>query len=249
MRFAKRRADWRLGRWTAKCAMAARLNLSSDFETLSQIEIHASSSGAPGVHCFAQPAPAVISLSHRANTALCSIAPLGTDLGCDLEMVEPHSDAFIADYFTAEEQILVAKASSAQQPLLVALLWSAKESALKALRAGLRLDTRCVVVSFPDGLLDEIALGENQSKLQEDPSFLPSAGLENWCPLQVRRDGGQVFQGWWQHAGNMLRTLVAAPPPAYPIRLEFPSNRCQFEDGHDKMIRTHLLRSHPISIS
>jgi 4'-phosphopantetheinyl transferase len=222
MRFAKRRADWRLGRWTAKCATAVYLNLLRDPEALAEIEIRSSPSGAPEVSWLEQPAPVAISLSHRHRTALCAIAPLGTDLGCDLEMVEPHSDAFIADYFTAEEQALISRASAAVRARLVALLWSAKESALKALRMGLRLDTRCVVVSFLDGLLDELgAPGDEQSGSTEETAF-PSLG--NWRPLQVRHGHSQVFQGWWQSAGNMLQTLVAAPPPACPIRLPFPSH-------------------------
>ncbi len=52
------------------------------------------------------------------------------------------SDAFVADYFAPEEQTLIAHSSPADRELMLALLWSAKESALKALREGLRLDTR-----------------------------------------------------------------------------------------------------------
>ncbi len=224
MRFARRRADWRLGRWTAKCATAVYLNLARDPETLAEIEIRSSPSGAPEIFWLNHLEPAVISLSHRRSTALCAIAPLGTDLGCDLEMIEPRSDAFIADYFTAEEQALVARSSAAARPRLVTLLWSAKESALKALRVGLRLDTRCVIVSFLDGLPDEFgAPGDDQPEFPEDPTSR-SVCLSNWRPLQVRYGHGQVFQGWWQSAGNMLQTLVAAPRPARPIHLELPSH-------------------------
>jgi 4'-phosphopantetheinyl transferase len=62
-------------------------------------------------------------------------------------LIELRSDAFVADYFTAEEQPLVARASSPVDGLrLLAPVSSGKESALKALREGLRLDTRCVIV-------------------------------------------------------------------------------------------------------
>ena len=47
MKFAKRRADWRLGRWTAKRALACCLGLAPDPQTLAEIEIHATPSGAP----------------------------------------------------------------------------------------------------------------------------------------------------------------------------------------------------------
>jgi 4'-phosphopantetheinyl transferase len=113
-------------------------------------------------------------------------------LGCDLEVIEPRSDAFVSDYFTADERALVARAAWADQPRVVTLLWSAKESALKALGVGLRLDTRCVQVSPADG---------------QDTGF--------WYPMQVRHDG-QIFRGWWQSTGSLLRTLVAAPPPRTP---------------------------------
>ena len=92
----------------------------------------------------------------------------GAELGCDLEIIEPRSDAFVADYFTTEEQALIARASAADRPRLLALLWSAKESALKALHEGLRLDTRCVIVS----------------------PFDESFDLNGWSPLRVRYTGG-----------------------------------------------------------
>ena len=249
IRFAKRRADWRLGRWTAKCATAIYLNLSCDPDTLAHIEIRPSLSGAPEVFRLNQQAPVAVSLSHREATALCAIAPLGTDLGCDLEVIEPHSDAFIADYFTDEEQAAVARASAAERARIVTLMWSAKESALKALRVGLRVDTRCVVVSFLDRLVDDVqTVVAVQPGHRGDVSFPSPVGLGDCRPLQVRHANGQIFSGWWQQTANMLRTLVATPPPACPIRLD-PPNRCQFEDRHDKMMRTHLLRSHPISLS
>jgi 4'-phosphopantetheinyl transferase len=61
-------------------------------------------------------------------------------------MVEARSPAFVEDYFSADEQALIADISLPERSLLLALLWSAKESALKALRVGLRLDTRCMSV-------------------------------------------------------------------------------------------------------
>ena len=132
----------KLGRWTAKHAVAACLQLPADLPSLASIEVRPGPSGAPETFLGNKWAPVTISLSHRAGRAVCAVAPDGGALGCDLEVIEPHSDAFIADYFATEEQALVARAAPADRPGLVTLLWSAKESALKALRAGLRLDTR-----------------------------------------------------------------------------------------------------------
>jgi 4'-phosphopantetheinyl transferase len=197
LRFAKRRADWRLGRWTAKRALAACLDLPDSPRALSKIEIWPAPSGAPQALFQKKRAEATISLSHRNGRAICAVAPPAVEIGCDLELIEPHSDAFIADYFTAEEQALVARQSAAERPQILALLWSAKESALKALGEGLRLDTRRVIVGPVNASCD----------------------FNGWSPLHVRHSGGHLFRGWWQNADDMVRTIVAAPPPMSPIPL------------------------------
>src|ERR1039457_2252479 len=73
LRFPKRRADWRLGRWTAKHAVAVCLNLSLDHHSLAAIEIRPATSGAPEVFLANAPARASISLSHREGTAVCAV--------------------------------------------------------------------------------------------------------------------------------------------------------------------------------
>jgi 4'-phosphopantetheinyl transferase len=200
MRFARRRADWRLGRWTAKRAVAAYLNLAHDPQALMDVEILPAPSGAPEAFLRGEPVEVAISLSHRDGSAACAVAPAPVALGCDLEIVEPRSDAFIADYFTTEEQSLVARAPAADRFRLAALVWSGKESVLKALCTGLRVDTRCVTVNPVDG---------------------PRRGGagDSWRPLLARHTGGETFHGWWRHTGNLLRTVVAAPPAAPPILL------------------------------
>jgi 4'-phosphopantetheinyl transferase len=191
LRFPKRHADWRLGRWTAKRAVAQYLRMPKHDEALANLEIRAAPDGAPEVFQAGQPAPVVISLSHRAGLAACTVASAGTRLGCDLELVEPRSDAFAADYFTYDEQALLAQAPSADRSRLLALLWSAKESALKALRTGLRMDTRCLAVTLGD-----------------------ANGV--WRPLQVRAESGRAFHGWWQTTGSVVRTLIVDPPGLPP---------------------------------
>jgi 4'-phosphopantetheinyl transferase len=200
MRFAKRRADWRLGRWTAKRALSVCLDVAAHPQVFKKMDIRAAPSGAPEAFFGNQPAAATISLSHRAGIAACAVAMSGVELGCDLEMVEPRSDAFVADYFALEEQELDACASAADRPRLLALLWSGKESALKALHEGLRLDARSVIVSPGNAAFD----------------------LHDWSPMEVRHTDRRIFHGWWQHADSIVRTLVAAPPPNPPIRLQIP---------------------------
>jgi len=209
MRFAKRRADWRLGRWTAKRAGAAFLNLPGDAQALREIEVRPAPSGAPELFLANGQAAAGISISHRAGIAVCAIAMYGAALGCDLELIELRSDSFVADYFTASEQALIARASETDRPRLLALLWSAKESALKALRQGLRLDTRCVTVTL-DTPMDH---KHGADGFEQSPEF------PRWHPLQVRYREGEIFCGWWQSAGCLMRTLVALPAPIAPLPL------------------------------
>jgi 4'-phosphopantetheinyl transferase len=223
MRFEKRRADWRLGRWTAKQAVAAYLNLPAHSRSLSEIEIRPAPSGAPDVFLANDPAEVSISISHRAGIAICAVALSGAAVGCDLEIAEPRIDSFITDYFTAAEQELVAKASAANRFKLLALLWSAKESALKAMRVGLRIDTRCLAVTpwlaHDDGHAEGRDQGKRHSEADSALALQPSFASRDWHRLQVHVVAGQVFQGWWQHAHGIVRTTVATPSPFQPISL------------------------------
>ncbi len=212
MKVPKRRADWRLGRWTAKRAVTAHLELSSHPKQLSAIEIRPAATGAPEVFLDHQSADISISLSHRDGTAVCAIVPSHGVVGCDLELVEPRSDAFISDYFTTEEQTLIAQSSQEQRDHLATILWSGKESALKALRTGLRVDTRTVSASISDGL--DYAI---QDEDRADASVIGVS--RGWYPLHVRYEERQAFEGWWQCIGKLARTAVSVPAGGPPIRL------------------------------
>lgn len=187
LRFPGRRRDWRLGRWTARRALAGVLGRVP-------VEVRAAGDGAPEALVAGRPAPVTISISHRAGLGAClaTRAPLA---GCDLELVEPHPPALARDFFTPSELASVDGAGPEQRDLAVALVWSAKESALKALRQGLRLDTRAVEVEL-SGL----------------------AG-EGWQPLRVRH-ATVTFAGWWRRlaTGHVL-TLVTEPASAPPCRI------------------------------
>jgi 4'-phosphopantetheinyl transferase len=194
--FLKRRTDWRLGRWTAKCALAALHNVPSDPVLLAGTEIRPSPSGAPEVFVDDAPSDVIISISHRAGAALCVLAQIPVRLGCDLELVETRSEAFVSDYFTAEEQDLIRRVAEPRRSKIINLLWSAKESALKALREGLRRDTRFMTVQ----------LGE---------SFLTNL----WSPLRVRSADGDSFEGWWYESHGVVQTVVADRCFAPPVQL------------------------------
>ena len=203
-RFEKRRADWRQGRWTAKLALASYFSLPIEIESLTNIEIRPAKSGAPEAFIHGKTAAATISLSHRAGRAICAVAEPGVKLGCDLEAIEEHSAAFLADYFTRTEQYLISSCAANEQPLTTAMLWSAKESALKALHEGLRLDTRAVSVS-----IEHSQLGDS----------------EEWRPFQVVYEQNTIFHGWWLRQADLVRTVASDPAPNVPIRLQAASPR------------------------
>jgi 4'-phosphopantetheinyl transferase len=189
LRMAKRRRDWRLGRWTAKRALAAWLARSGEAAVAEAIEIAAAADGAPEAFRGDRPLPCALSLSHRGGWGLCAVGPPRTALGCDLELVEMRSPEFAADYLTEEERRLAAGLPGEVGP---SLLWSAKESALKAARVGLRADARSVQVR----------------RLEGD-------GAGGWQPLEV--DGpepGTRRKGWWRREGECLVSLVASAAPA-----------------------------------
>ena len=214
LRFPKRRADWRLGRWTAKHAVAYELNLPHDARALAGIEIRPAESGAPEVFLGSEPANLAISISHRGGIAACGVATGGAMLGCDLEVVEPRSDAFVADYFTAEEQQVVRQAFPADRFALIGLIWSAKESALKALRSGLRIDTRRLSVTLNDPNIADLSDVPPRA-----PNCLPVVPdfPRPWGALRVSYMSQQVFHGWWSRCTDLVRTEVSFPRTQPPV--------------------------------
>lgn len=208
----KRRADWRLGRWAAKRAIATHLNSAAIDTGLPQIEVRPNPTGAPEVYVAGAPAPLAVSLTHRNGSAICAVAPAGTSLGCDLELVEPRSDGFAEDYFVEQEQRWIERAPAADRYWLLALTWSAKESALKAMQVGMREDTRSVRAIFNDDVLHAS---------RTDPyMYLDEPANLRWRALQVRYAAGRTFHGWWRRADDLVHTIVADPAPSIPIQLQ-----------------------------
>ena len=197
VRFPKRYQDWRLGRWTAKSALGIFLQSLQQHCTLEEIEIRAAMSGAPEAFVRNEPAAAAISISHRNGIGFCAVAPAALMLGCDLEYIESHSANFVADYFTQQEQACVRQTDPQWRMETLALLWSAKESVLKAMRKGLTVDTRSVQVD-----IGRPEIGE------------PGA----WCPLYAQFEQ-ERFRGWWQRENNSIRTVVSTGAQQPPIRL------------------------------
>ncbi|HEX8926889.1 MAG TPA: 4'-phosphopantetheinyl transferase superfamily protein [Terriglobales bacterium] len=203
LRIPKRRADWRLGRWTAKQAVSLCLNLPSDeYGALARLEIRASECGAPEAYLADERVDISLSLSHRDGVGICAIAPVGVELGCDVETIEPHSAEFIMDYFDIHELETVADAPGEDRILLVSLMWSAKESALKALKEGLRADARSVHIRLMDWDLQ----------------------CREWNAFQAAVND-RVYRGWWRSNGCSLYTFTADSPIAPPTLLVAPEER------------------------
>jgi 4'-phosphopantetheinyl transferase len=199
-RFPKRRTEVRLARWTAKLALAAALGLDDDAGTLASIEIRAATTGAPAAFLGEEPAPVAVSLTDRADWAVCVVAPGDLAVGCDLELVEPRTDAFVRDWLTpAEQELVFGAAPGRERQVLANLVWSAKESALKALQTGLRRDTRSVEVDVVDRV-----------------------GDERWARLRVRAEEGLTFPGWWRRYGDFVLTCAADADCGPPVSLEDP---------------------------
>lgn len=194
---SKRRQEWLLGRWTAKRALAAYRPESLGRRSLSALEIRAATDGAPEAFCDGQRLPLILALSHRSELAVCAVAGTETALGCDLERVEPRSEGLVEDFFTERERSLVAGADGEEAELLANLVWSAKESALKAMRVGLRMDTRKVEVELPDRNI-----------------------VDGWRPITVHhRESGRVFAGWWRRILPCVLTILASPPARAPVEM------------------------------
>lgn len=210
LRYTKRRTDFLLGRWTLKLAVAKVIGWPDDPAALALIESRPAPTGAPRLYVDDQPADHGVSLSDRAGCAVCLVADRAVAVGCDVEVVEPRSDAFVRDYFTQAEQRLAGPAGPGRDAA-ANLIWSAKESALKVLETGLRRDTRSVEVTVAE----------------------LSPPQHRWSALRVGTAAGEVFPGWWRRSGEFLVTACwpgGGPPPVAlearsPIDTMRPSHR------------------------
>jgi len=150
LKFPKRMGEWLGARLLAKDLIRTVDNRWKDKEPY-EIEILNEKSGAPVLFVSGdQGNPGKVSLSHSNGVALCAYSPEDIQFGIDLELVEPRSKEFVEDFFTTGEVDQIAKLPTDDQNLVNTVMWSGKESALKALSSGLRVDTRSVEVIIHD---------------------------------------------------------------------------------------------------
>ncbi len=203
MRFTKRRKEYLLRRWVGKHAVATAAGLPTDLRSLARIEVANRRSGAPYVLVEGAPLGLDVSLTDRAGWAVCVVGADLSRVGCDLEVVEPRSAGFVTDFLTPAEQAYVASRPDVDRAAAANLIWSAKESALKVLRTGLRRDTRSVevVVEAPGA------------------TVAPGGGETGWAGLEVRTAEGGVLPGWWRRDGLFLLTVASDQPLPAPGQL------------------------------
>ena len=140
---------------------------------LDEVEIGHAADGAPVPQVRGEALGRRISLSDRAGWAVCVVSPDHVEVGCDLELVEPRSWAFVARLLhpggagRSPRHDQRGRLAAGDEPDLV----GQGERALKVLRTGLRRDTRSV----------EVTLGEGDGR--------------SWTPLVVRSVEGGTFPG------------------------------------------------------
>lgn len=215
LRYTKRRTEYLLRRLVAKHAVASVTGRPTDPATLAGIEVRNAPSGAPYVCVGGAPLGVGVSITDRAGWAVCVTSPTGPPaMGCDLELVEPRTPGFLHDFLTVAEQRLVASHPAGEERDAAAnLIWSAKESALKVLRTGLRRDTRTLEVT------PEAPRGDG------------------WGALTVRAVEGKAFAGWWRRDGRFLLTVAAEVPAPPPVALGDPGVLAAAEPRHSWLDR------------
>ncbi len=192
LRVERRRSDWRLGRWTAKAALTRRLGISPE-----RIEVLAASDGAPEAWLDGKRLGLSLSISHRGGRAVASLAEPPLIAGCDLELVEPRSEAFIREWLAPPERRLVRSVAPAERALLVNLLWAAKEAAAKVRREGLRLDVRYAAVKVAT-----------------------PGGADEWRQVRIAWPGrAQATEGWWRAEPGWVMVVASEPASAVPRAL------------------------------
>lgn len=192
LRFPKRRDEWLLARWAAK-SLAQSLSSYRHYP-LNEIEIHNTPEGVPYIlQSGGAASPDYLTISHSDRFALCAISQdPAIHIGIDLENIEPRTDAFVEDYFTLMEQKLVEFSPLEIRQTVINLIWSTKESMLKALGVGLHWDLRKVEVRQIDGIL----------------TF--DVNPYGWQKMQIGdpQCGGRQWAGWWQCRNGFILTLA-----------------------------------------
>lgn len=199
LKFDKRRRDWLLGRYTAKHLIQqvvrekiGRLLPLTSFSVLGRPD------GSPEVIWENPPDnfACTISISHSADMAFCTLVERADwPLGADIERVEGRIMGFITPYLTAAERDLIAQTAEGLRPLHTTAIWSAKEAVLKALRVGLKQDTRTLSC-----LVSPVA-----------------APPDDWTRFMIQWEAGveeRPLSGWWRVQDDFILAVAVQMEPS-----------------------------------
>ncbi|MDX1414467.1 MAG: 4'-phosphopantetheinyl transferase superfamily protein [Candidatus Promineifilaceae bacterium] len=198
LKVTKRRQDWLLGRWTVKQLLQEAIRKESGQAVPhAAMSILAAKDGAPTVQFAADYARYesrfTISISHSHKTAFCAVLQKPDwPMGVDLEWIEKRPAQFAEQFFTEKERAFLKQTPAYLTDVQITALWSGKEAALKAVRHGLRLDTRCVECHF--GIVEQAPREWTRFHIQWDQ--------------QAADKSLPRLQGWWQAADDYVLTMA-----------------------------------------
>ena len=201
-RFEARRRKWLLGRAAAKALLIEVLGSGTKMAPEpATVVVKNEDSGAPFAELEGRRLPGCLTISHRTGFGAAAYEDdPAIGIGIDLELVETRSPALLRTFFTEAEQVEVAAQDDHTAQVSVARIWSAKEAVLKALRLGLRRDTRQIEIALPD---------PEQALLPVAPGF---------APLQTRLLGeiqpeveGELRLGWRNEGAYVLTLALLVP--------------------------------------
>jgi 4'-phosphopantetheinyl transferase len=147
--------------------------------------------------------PISLTISHSGQWGLCALCDdVGWSAGADIERIEPREPGFAELFFAPAERAHFDAAGPDQRDMVITTTWCGKEAALKALRMGLRADTRQIICRLTD----------------------PGIPPRHWSSLTIeigpalKADiGSKRFAGWRAiNEGYALALVVGGPDlPAY----------------------------------
>jgi 4'-phosphopantetheinyl transferase len=216
LRLPKRRHEWLLGRWTAKQLLQQSMESYRGLP-MPAISVNADPDGAPYLSVDGEGRlPASLSISHRSGRAFCALSPgVSPSIGADIERIEPRAAAFVNDFFTRAEADRVWACPQEMRDTLVTVIWSAKEAVLKALREGLRMDTRSVEIGQVPGIeIPALAATEESHPNTVMKHVGGGASDLRWQPIAVSCSAPGVlrYAAWWRPDGDSVLTMAAAWP-------------------------------------
>lgn len=204
LRFPKRQRDWLSGRYVGKSLLKS-VHFDDNSNSLNHLSIQNEPGGAPFIQYHQDRLVGSLTLSHRGSYAAAAWCDdEDVTIGIDLEVVENKTTGFIEDYFSYREAEALFVLTEEKRDVVASLLWSGKEAILKALKIGLRIDTRKLIFEIPE--------------IQHE---------ERWSRITILESPGELenIHLFWKSMGNMIISLaINSKKQAYKFS---PASICQ----------------------